>query len=59
MGRLAFVLEPDRTSPGRATAGQDAADDPCPTLEEFTDALAGKQQLRWLAAGGTWSLEWS
>jgi hypothetical protein len=45
LGRVAY-------SPGPA------ADEPCPTLEHFTTALAGRQALRWSGGGGTWSLEW-
>jgi hypothetical protein len=44
-GRVAFT-------PGPAT------DEPCPTLEDFTAALAGRRPLHWRGAGGTWSLEW-
>ena len=44
-GRVAF-------SPGAET------DSACPTLENFTTALAGLQPLRWSGGGGTWSLDW-
>ena len=45
-GRVAF-------SPGPA------ADEACPTLENFTHALAHRWPLHWPGAGGAWSLEWS
>jgi hypothetical protein len=44
-GRVAFT-------PGPGT------DRDCPTLEEFTTALAGREPLFWSGAGGTWSLDW-
>ena len=44
-GRVAFT-------PGAET------DSACPTLENFTTALAGRQPLRWSGGGGTWSLDW-
>ncbi len=34
------------------------ADDPCPTLENFTEALAGRSPRHWHGAGGAWALEW-
>jgi len=34
-------------------------DGPCPTLENFTDALAAQHPLRWSGAGGDWELTWS
>ena len=34
------------------------ADEASPTLENFTEALAGRRPLRWAGAGGIWSLEW-
>jgi hypothetical protein len=45
-GRVAF-------SPGPI------ADEACPTLENFIHALANRHPLRWLGAGGAWSVEWS
>lgn len=45
-GRVAF-------SPGPI------ADAACPTLEDFTHALAERRPLSWLGAGGAWTLEWS
>lgn len=35
-----------------------ADDDACPTLEQFTTALAGRQPLAWSGGGGRWTLEW-
>lgn len=40
----------DRNSP--------AADDPCPSLEQWTCALAAREPLAWHGAGGAWSLAW-
>lgn len=34
------------------------ADEVCPTLEQFTHALAGRQPLFWSGGGGRWSLDW-
>lgn len=34
------------------------ADEACPTLEQFTHALAGRQPLFWSGGGGRWSLDW-
>jgi hypothetical protein len=34
------------------------ADEAGPTLENFTEALAGRRPLHWTGAGGTWTLEW-
>lgn len=33
-------------------------DDRCPTLEQFTQALAERRPLSWQGAGGTWSVAW-
>jgi hypothetical protein len=44
-GRVAFT-------PGPQT------DEVCPTLENFTQALAGRRPLNWHGAGGAWVLEW-
>jgi hypothetical protein len=46
LGRVAFT-------PGQPT------DDVCPTLENFTQALAERGPLRWHGAGGAWTLDWS
>jgi hypothetical protein len=46
LGRIAFAPGP-------------VADEPCPTLENFTEALAARQPLRWSGAGGTWMVDWS
>ena len=35
-----------------------AADEPCPTLEDFTQALTARRDLQWQGAGGTWSVAW-
>ena len=34
-----------------------AADETCPTLENFTEALAARRALSWHGAGGAWSVE--
>jgi len=34
------------------------ADDACPSLEEFTRALAARSALAWYGAGGLWEIEW-
>jgi hypothetical protein len=39
-------------TPGPETDGA------CPTLAEFTQALAERRPLHWQGAGGTWSLTW-
>jgi hypothetical protein len=44
-GRVAFTPGP-------------AADDPCPTLEKLTLALAARSPLGWSGAGGCWTLAW-
>ena len=47
---------------GLVDHGQDAratADEPCPSLEVFAQALAGRRALDWHGAGGAWSLAWS
>jgi hypothetical protein len=57
---FAAILTPDPTGAlARVafSAGPDA-DEPCPTLENFTTALAERQALRWSGGGGTWTLEW-
>lgn len=47
VGRVAFAAQPG------------AADQPCPALAAWTEALAAKQSLTWHAAGGEWSITWS
>ena len=47
-GRLAFQPGPP-----------EAAEEPAPTLPEFTDALATRRSLRWRGGGGEFILEWS
>jgi hypothetical protein len=44
-GRVAFA-------PGPQT------DERCPTLEDFTEALAGRRTLNWHGAGGAWTFDW-
>jgi hypothetical protein len=47
VGRVTFAAQPG------------AADQPCPALAAWTEALAAKQPLTWHAAGGEWSITWS
>jgi hypothetical protein len=51
VGRISFAATP----PGAPLAIAEA----CPTLPEFTAALAGRTPLGWLGAGGHWSLTWA
>ena len=57
---FAAVLTPEAVgAAGRvAFTPDEPADEPCPTLEDFTAALAVQRPLRWHGAGGAWSLEW-
>ena len=50
LGKISFVVP--------ASAGPDTADEPCPALEAFADALAERRALSWQGAGGTWRLTW-
>jgi hypothetical protein len=34
------------------------ADEPCPSLAQWTDALAERHPLKWNGGGGAWTLEW-
>lgn len=44
---------------GSISCASDAgADQPCPTLEAFADALAGRKNLSWHGAGARWSIAW-
>ena len=36
-----------------------AADTACPTLADWTQALASRRALQWHGAGGKWSVDWS
>ncbi len=45
-GRFRFAPEPG------------AADEPCPSLPEFAEALAARRELRWTGAGGEWTVAW-
>ena len=47
IGRLSFA----RQAP-------EPADERCPPLVEFAEAIAERRALRWRGAGGAWSLEW-
>jgi len=57
---FATILTRDTaTAAGRiAFTPSTARDDFCPTLENFTAALAERRALRWSGAGGTWVLDW-
>jgi len=41
-----------------AFAPSSAADEACPDLENFAQALAARRALGWRGAGGTWSVAW-
>jgi hypothetical protein len=64
-GRVVFTPGPGGTGllPAAVSEhGQDAratTDDPGPSLEDFTHALADRHSLSWGGAGGTWTLAWS
>jgi hypothetical protein len=45
-GRVAFVAD-------------GGAEEACPTLENFTAALATRTPLQWTGGGGRWTLDWS
>ena len=55
-----LVLTPERAgAAGRVAFAPGAmADAACPTLDDFTTAIAERRPLRWDGAGGTWTLEW-
>jgi hypothetical protein len=57
---FALLLTPSRAgATGRITRQPGrAGDEECPTLENFSVALAARQGLRWAGAGGAWALEW-
>jgi hypothetical protein len=57
---FATILTRDRAGAiARLTAAPGATlDEPSPSLEEFTGALATTQPLRWQGAGQTWTVEW-
>jgi hypothetical protein len=46
IGRIAFAPGP-------------VPDEPCPTLEAFTEALAARRSVRWAGGGGTWAVDWT
>jgi hypothetical protein len=58
---FALVLRRDSTGAvGRISFSPDERnDDPCPSLEDFSHALAGRQPLSWSGSGGACSLRWS
>lgn len=58
---FALVLTGDREGAcGRIAfaPAADAADEPCPALPEFADAVAERRALSWRGAGGAWRMEW-
>ena len=59
---FAFALVLTRSPAGAAGrvafAPGATAEDVCPTLENFTQALTGRHALQWSGAGGTWTLDW-
>jgi hypothetical protein len=60
---FAFALVATRAPAGAvgrvAFAPGATAEDACPTLENFAQALTGRHALQWAGAGGTWTLDWS
>jgi hypothetical protein len=50
--------EPDGAAARVAFAPGATTDDPCPSLENFTAALAERGALHWHGAGGAWTLDW-
>ena len=47
LGRVGFTPEPG------------SADAACPSLVDWTQALAARRAIRWHGAGGSWSIDWS
>ena len=64
LGRIAFAggrpgEQRDEPAPLVTLAGTaDSGDEPCPSLEHFVDALAGRRPLAWRGGGGMWSVTW-
>lgn len=46
------------TRPASGGPAGSPSDEPCPTLENFADALADRRALTWRGAGGTWQIAW-
>lgn len=64
-GRVRFQPVEDADSAGRSVPAESRltgtvrpAEDPPPTLEELTLALAERKPLSWRGAGGEWSIAW-
>ena len=59
---FAFALVVTRTpagAAGRVALARGAVEESaCPTLENFTQALTGRNALQWSGAGGSWTLDW-
>jgi hypothetical protein len=59
---FAAVLTPEPAGAvGSISCGsvlENAPDESCPTLVNFTDSLAAKRPLTWRGAGGIWQLAW-
>lgn len=56
---LALVTEPAGAEGRiRFQPGGSSLDAPCPTLIEFTEAIARRGPLHWSGAGGEWSVDW-
>lgn len=59
---FAFALLLTRSPAGAAArvafTTRATADEACPTLEDFTQALTGRRDLQWQGSGGTWALSW-
>jgi hypothetical protein len=58
---VGLVLTREATgAAGRVTfTPSELTDEPCPTLEAFTEAVSSRRSLRWNGAGGSWTLDWS
>lgn len=60
VGQISLVVPPAGGSSANRpkTERPTAAEDPCPALPAFADALAEHLPLAWGGAGGKWSLAW-
>jgi len=54
-----LTREPEGAAGRIAFAPGSTGDEACPTLEDFTAALAGRRPLAWGGGGGAWTLAWS
>jgi hypothetical protein len=56
-GRISFV--PSAVTSEASITSKASSASSCPTLFEFTCALADRQPLQWEGLGGAWALAWS